>query len=170
MERSLNAQSQWYRKLLQFLKQYKIAGVFLLLGIGLMVLPGLQKEKVPKLPEETVTYDLQLQMEELLEHVDGAGLVKVLLSYETGPVSTYQENITVFSNEEETERKTQTVLISSGGTETAIPLKTIYPTYKGAVVIAEGADRPAVKLNLIQAVSSLTGLRMDQITVIKMRG
>ena len=41
---------------------------------------------------------------------------------------------------------------------------------KGAVVIAEGADRPAVKLNLIQAVSSLTGLGMDQITVIKMRG
>ena len=166
----MNTQTVWYEKLLQFLKQYKLAGVFLLLGVCLMVLSGMRKEPLQETPQETLVYDLQLQMEQLLEHVDGAGSVKVLLSYETGPVNTYQENVTVFSNEDETERKTQTVLVSSGGAEMAIPLKTIYPTYKGAVVIAEGADRPAVKLNLIQAVSSLTGLGMDQITVIKMRG
>ena len=79
----MNTQTVWYEKLLQFLKQYKLAGVFLLLGVCLMVLPGMRKEPLQETPQETLVYDLQLQMEQLLEHVDGAGSVKVLLSWKT---------------------------------------------------------------------------------------
>ena len=48
-------------------------------------------------------------------------------------------------------------------------MKTKYPVYKGAVVVCEGADHASVKLNIVQAVSSLTGLGSDKITVLKMK-
>lgn len=43
------------------------------------------------------------------------------------------------------------------------------PTYQGAIVVCQGADDPGVKLALVQAVASVTGLGTDQITVVKMR-
>lgn len=156
-------------KIVNVLKTYKYACLILAVGIVLMVLPEMeqQSKSEPLVQEDVQT--LEARMEQLLQHVNGAGKVKVLLSEKTGPVSTYQENVSVFSREEESERKTETVLISTSDGETAIPLQTIYPTYQGAVVLAEGADRPSVKLNLVRAVSSLTGLGSDQITVIKMK-
>jgi len=39
----------------------------------------------------------------------------------------------------------------------------------GVVVVAEGADRASVRLDLVSAVTSLTGLKADKITVIKMK-
>lgn len=159
----------WVNRILEIGKQYKYACLILLLGIGLVVVPGIKSMETPQLTVETEELPLETRMEQLLQHVAGAGKVKVLLSRETGPVSTYQEDVSVFAANEETERKTETVLITANGSQTPIPVQTIYPTYKGAVVLAEGADRPSVKLNLIQAVSSLTGLRTDQITVIKMK-
>ena len=41
--------------------------------------------------------------------------------------------------------------------------------FSRAVIAAEGADDAAVKLDLVSAVSSLTGLGADDITVIKMK-
>ena len=147
------------------MKTYKYACLILAVGIVLMVLPEMEQQSKSELLVQEDVQTLEARMEQLLQHVNGAGKVKVLLSEKTGPVSTYQENVSVFSREEESERKTETVLISTSDGETAIPLQTIYPTYQGAVVLAEGADRPSVKLNLVRAVSSLTGLGSDQITV-----
>ena len=42
-------------------------------------------------------------------------------------------------------------------------------TPTGAVIVAEGAGQPSVKLALTNAVMSLTGLGADKITVIKMK-
>ena len=157
-----------HKYVLETIKKYRFAYVVLLIGVVLMTLSKRQiNEQETKVIQED-QWTLEAEMEQLLQHVDGAGMVKVLLSEKTGPVCTYQENVTVFSGEKETERKTETVLLSTSSGETPIQLQTIYPTYQGAVVIAEGADRPSVKLNLIRAVSSLTGLSSDQITVIKM--
>ena len=47
--------------------------------------------------------------------------------------------------------------------------KTLYPVYQGAVVVCEGAERAAVRLAIVEAVSSLTGLGSDKISVIKMK-
>ena len=47
--------------------------------------------------------------------------------------------------------------------------KTRYPVYRGAVVVCEGAGSPSVELAIVQAVSRLTGLGSDKISVIKMK-
>ena len=41
------------------------------------------------------------------------------------------------------------------------------PTYRGALVVCQGGDRADVRLAVIEAVSVLTGLSSDRITVAK---
>ena len=43
----------------------------------------------------------------------------------------------------------------------------LYPTYRGALVVCQGGDRADVRLAVIEAVSVLTGLSSDRITVAK---
>jgi hypothetical protein len=43
-------------------------------------------------------------------------------------------------------------------------------TEHGAVIICEGAEDPQVRLSLLQAVRSYTGLTSDRITILKMAG
>ena len=43
------------------------------------------------------------------------------------------------------------------------------PVYLGAVVLAQGADNPVVKLSIVEAVSKVTGLGADKISVLKMQ-
>ena len=43
----------------------------------------------------------------------------------------------------------------------------LYPTYQGAVVVCEGAGSSTVRLAVVNAVSVLTGLSSDKISVVK---
>ena len=94
----------------------------------------------------------------------------MLLTIDTGSTITYQEDLQQFEEGDRKEQEVKTVLVSENGDDVPIVVKTKYPTYKGAVVVCEGADHPSVKLNIVQAVSSLTGLGSDKITVVKMKG
>ena len=162
---------QWFQSIIGKLKKYKYTALLLLVGIGLMLLP-IEHSEEPEADDPVMYVEeaLQEQMEEVLSQVDGVGKVRVLLTLESGAVTSYQEDVEITSNAEETQRQTQTVLISTDNGEAPVTTKTVYPTYKGAVIVCEGADRASVKLNLVQAVSSLTGLSTDHITVIKMKG
>ena len=41
--------------------------------------------------------------------------------------------------------------------------------YLGVIVVCEGADSPAVRLAIVEAVSDVTGLGADRISVLKMK-
>ena len=41
------------------------------------------------------------------------------------------------------------------------------PTYRGALVVCQGGDRAEVKLAVTEAVTALTGLTADRVTVAK---
>ena len=43
------------------------------------------------------------------------------------------------------------------------------PTYLGAVIVCQGADSASVRLAIVSAVCSVTGLSTDKITVLKMK-
>ena len=100
--------------------------------------------------------------------------MEVILRYSAGPRTVYQTDSTQeVSNDAESKTSTvtvDTVLAASGGSsETPLTVQTMSPSFEGAVVAAEGADSAAVKLNLVNAVSSLTGLGAGDITVIKLK-
>lgn len=156
----------------QKLSRYKYPILVLGIGIGIMLLPTKTKpdETVPAQQEPVQMPSMEQQLEGLLRQIEGVGEVSVLLTLQEGSSSTYQEDIRTSKAGNDTDVERKTVVISTGsGTDMPVVIKTTYPVYKGAVVVCQGADRPSVKLNIVQAVSSLTGLSSDHITVVKMK-
>ena len=148
------------RTLMAVIKKYKYTALILLLGVGLMLWP--QTGEKPQGNAACENPDLEVRLETLLSQVEGAGEVRVLLTYAKGISYEYQ-------TDQKSETETETVLVSNGGTQTPVTVTTQYPTYQGALILCQGADSAAVRLDIIEAVSDLTGLGSDKISVIKMK-
>jgi len=162
---------RFIEKALHQLKLYKYPVLILALGIVLMTVsfePSDEKKTDVSANYTEADTDFQNELEMILECVAGAGEVQVLLSLETGNQYTYQEDVQTKTRTDETQIQRQTVFSAGGGNQMPIEIMMNYPTYRGAVVVCQGADKPTVKLAIVQAVSSLTGLGSEDIAVIKM--
>ena len=152
------------------LKKYRWAVVILLIGLGLMAVPEPREEtiQIPSVSEEDRQGDLQQQLEQVLSQLDGAGKVRVLLSAETGEQVLYQTDEDRSESAGAGDLRRQTVIVSgSDRSETALVRRKDPPTYLGAVVLCQGADRATVRLSVVEAVSTATGLTADKISVLK---
>ena len=165
-----NVKDIW-KNVIRKIQLYRYPLLVLVAGVGLLLLPG---KKEPVKDTATLQHDpeseLEARMEALIAQIDGAGSVRVLLTLESGVEKIYLEDYEQKTREDETERRSTTVLVSENGNDVPVVIKTKQPIYKGAVVVCSGADRAAVRLNIVRAVSSLTGLGSDKITVVKMKG
>lgn len=160
------------KKLTGLLGQYK--WVLLVLAVGLLLLLWPQgstptAEAAAGTGQESVFYDpaeLENKMEKILSQIEGAGEVTVLLTVKSGTEWIYAADTEYSEGESGREERSSTVLISTGsGTEEAVVVCQIGPTFQGAVVVCDGGDDPDVRLSITQAVAALTGLRSDKITV-----
>ena len=152
-----------------YLKKYKFMILVLLAGMVLMMWPDAEETTEASVPV-TRESSLQESLEEILEKISGAGQVSVLLTQAAGEETVYQtdENTSVQESGSSTQR--QTVLISGAGREeTGLVKKVKAPTYLGAVVVCQGADNASVRLAVVEAVRSATGLSTDRISVLKMK-
>jgi len=61
------------------------------------------------------------------------------------------------------------VIISSGSGEQGLIQTVTPPVYLGAIVVCQGGADPSVRLAVTQAVSVITGIGTDRITVLKMK-
>lgn len=162
-------------KLRQFGKRYRYPILILAVGILLMLFPTGQKAQGTEAEENpakiTEEFDLELftqSAEVLLSQVSGAGQVRVLFTLESDGSRSYVHDETSRNQEGESEIETQTVLRKLGSDEEPLTVSRSYPEFRGAVVSCQGADNPQVALGIKEAISSLTGLGMDKITVLKM--
>ena len=165
----------WLQRLTRGLGKYKYALLVLLIGIALALIPTGGKKQTAAAAADTRQAELsQLDdtrqaLRALLRQVEGAGEVDVLLSYSAGAEQVYQTDRESSRSGEDTQTNTAAVLQQNGSERTPVVRKTLYPVYQGAVVVCEGADRAAVRLAIVEAVASLTGLGSDKISVIKMK-
>lgn len=154
------------------IKKYKYAVVILVVGLLLMVFPSGKSSQQPqaqKIPEESVT-SFDENLSSLLSHVSGAGEVKVLLTTEAGAETVYQTNVDESTGGDSNNSRTDTVTITdSERNQKGLIRRVSAPIYRGAVVVCQGADSADVRLSIIDAVSKATGLRTDQISVLKMK-
>ena len=161
------------RTVLDFLKKYRLAIIVLLAGILLLVFPNGEKQEEKSMPvstEESLQESLQDSLEEILSQISGAGKVSVLLTQAAGKETIYQidENTSAENGGSSSHR--QTVLISGTGREENGLIRQVKePTYLGAVIVCQGADNAAVRLSVVEAVRSATGLTTDRISVLKMK-
>lgn len=161
----------WLREKLRKVEAYKYPLLVLLLGAGLLLLPragGSQPTAAPETAAATAEEPaaLEAKLENLLSQMEGAGAVQVVLTLEKSASYTYQTDRETRDGEE----RRETVLVSDGaGGEAPVTQETAYPVYQGAVVACQGADSAQVRLDIVRAVASLTGLSSDRITVIKLK-
>jgi stage III sporulation protein AG len=167
-------------RLRALLANYKYVLLMAALGVGLLLFPSFSTEGGQEAAgEETATqeaYSLaqtEAQMETLLSQMDGVGQVSVMLTVSSGSTYVYQDDREVSysgaaSAPEDYRSNTETVLLSRGsGGQEALQTQEIYPAYLGAVVVCDGAGNTGTVLKVKEAVSVLTGLGTDRISVVK---
>ena len=156
-----------------WINKYKYVWVILLIGILLMLMPEKPKEESSQIKEQTeqqTEISVETKLEDILRHLKGAGEVKVMLTVSKGEQIIYQTDSTYTQGENTTDTRTQTILVTdSQRNETGLVRQKNPPIYQGAIILAEGADRPTVKLAIVEAVADVTGLGADRISVLKMK-
>lgn len=115
---------------------------------------------------------IQEEMEAILGTIDGVGQVKLMLTVDSdGERQLAQDTELAYSGStaapEDYSRRSETVLVDGASGDTAMVTRTLYPTYRGALVVCQGGDRADVRLAVTEAVAVLTGLSADRITVAK---
>ena len=156
-------------KILCAISKYKYTVVVLLIGIALLLIPQKNQSTpiVEDIPEQCVQTIETAKLAEILQSVQGAGKVKVLLSIATGEKTIYQTDNEI--NASSDSKKQETVIVTNEQRAEAGLINQVNPpTYLGAIVVCEGADSPAVRLAVTQAVAKITGLGSDSICVLKM--
>ena len=145
--------------------KYKYPILVVLVGLGLLLLPTGETE-TPPVPVEIVREaSLEQRLEELLAQIEGAGAVRVLLTEDVGRETVWQTDV---QTDADSVREDTVILEDSGRNETGLIRRTTEPSYRGAVILCQGADAPSVKLAIVEAVRCVTGLGADQISVQKM--
>ena len=114
--------------------------------------------------------ETERRLTQMLQQIAGAGQVSVMLTLETGERVEYQTDVQASSDGAQSSESRKTVILSEGSSyDKAAVAATTYPRFQGALIVCEGADSAAVRLRLLEAVSAVTGLSTDRITVVKMR-
>ena len=172
---------KWEKWKLQWTKacvtlgKYKFVLLTVVVGLVLLLWPASsEKESVPAAvtaAPQTIqeqSAELERRLEEVLSEVDGAGEVRVILTLKGGPRQVLAQDADTSAGGEEMESSLSTVIVSKGsGTEEAVVIQQLSPQYQGALVVCSGGDVPEVRLRLVEAVSALTGLGADKISVCK---
>lgn len=161
-------------RITEYIGKYKYVWIVLLVGVVLMMLPERKKDdatiQIQAASESATEFSIEDRLGEILSHVAGAGKVKVMLSVSQGERTIYQTDTTYSQTTDHTDSRTQTILIKDDDrSESGLVHQRNPPTYQGAIILAQGADDPAVKLAIVEAVSDVTGLGADRISVLKMR-
>lgn len=153
-------------------ERYKYVGLAALVGMILLALPTGEPAKEEKTETAAVSRDLEREMEEILSNIQGVGQVKVLLTMDSdGERQLAQDTEVAYSGTveapEDYSRTSSTVLLDGEAGDESLVVRTVYPTYRGALVVCSGGGEPSVKLTVTEAVAALTGLKSDCITVAK---
>lgn len=161
-------------KLISYVKKYKYVALVVLAGVVLMLLPSGKGEQQTvsdqpvNVSEAYFLAETEKRLEQLLGRIRGVGQVQVMLTLKSGSSLQLAENRSTSLRDTENRQDRDVVTLNRGsGYEDVVVTEQTYPVYQGAVVVCQGAGDSSVNLAVIQAVSVLTGLGSDKITVVQ---
>lgn len=123
------------------------------------------------------------KLEESLLYIEGAGQVKVLITLKESEQKVLAkdaaEDISEMTEADASGGSRRTMqsriekktiyTVNEQGQDVPYVIKTITPAVEGVVVIAQGADKPQVRQNIIEAIQVLFDIDMNKITIVKMK-
>ena len=154
------------------LKKYRYAALIVLAGVVLMLLPagGSKADSGGDSSETAESFSLEeteKRMAEVLGTIDGVGRVRIMLTLRSGSTLRLAEDSAISDSTGGQTKQEKQVLTVNRGRQEVVVTQQLYPTYQGAVVVCEGAGSSTVRLAVVNAVSVLTGLSSDKISVVK---
>lgn len=160
-------------KITILLKKYRYPLIVIAVGLVLMAIPELKNDEkvVPNVTSDVVNEEsMEDKLSSILSQIEGAGCVKVLLTEATGEEIYYQTNDNNNTGENTNSKNADTVIITDAQRNQSGLIRQVNPpAYQGAVVVCQGADNPTVQLAIVDAVSKVTGLGANRISVFKMK-
>jgi stage III sporulation protein AG len=152
------------------LEKYKYVCLVVVVGLVLLMLPvGRGQDAADAQAQESASgdafdlTDFEHRLEEALSKIDGAGEAKVVLTLTSGSRQILAQDLQ--RNGEQSSASTTVTVGKGSGTQEVVALQTLAPNFRGALVVCPGGDDPQVRLRLVEAVSALTGLKSDRISI-----
>lgn len=149
------------------LNRYKYVLLVMALGTVLLLIPtgdtaadsaGTQLVNVESFDLE----GFEKKLSKTLSDIQGAGDVTVVLTLKSGSRQVLAQDV----EQGEKNSSASTVTVGKGsGNQEVVALQTIAPQFRGALVVCTGGGNPKVKLDIVAAVSALTGLGASSISV-----
>lgn len=161
------------------LKSDKKAVLLVLFGAIIMlavVLVDFSPDKNDK-PICSTDSDYENELEEklcsLVSNINGAGRVKVMLTFESTGESVFacdsEENVENKGKESGNRKiKNEYIILKNNGDETGLQIKDVYPKVRGAAIVCDGAADPIIKGQIISVVSALFDINSTDISVAEM--
>lgn len=146
---------------------YKYLLLIVLAGIILLLPAGKSGQTPQKADTQTSqeTFDLpamERRLETALSKISGAGKVTVVLTLKDSGRQVYAQDVRTDQNEQ----SRTTVVVSRGsGVEQPVGVQKFSPAFQGALVVCPGGGDSKVRLQLTQAISALTGLSTEKISI-----
>lgn len=127
--------------------------------------------------------EIERKLEDILEKIDGAGDVKVMITYQDSGTQVVEKdkNISENSLEEsdstggvrstkEQQLQESTVYEEADAGNTPFVSKELLPEVEGILIVASGGDNQKVKQNISEAVLALFQVEAHRIKIVKMSG
>ena len=129
-------------------------------------------------PAETISSDTEMEdrLKRVLSKVDGVGDVDVIINYESTAerVPAFSEDRQVSKSDsqdtssETTSEKSDIATVQGNGASEALVVKENQPEVRGVIVVAQGAEDISVRMNLLNAVTTLLNVSADKVEILKM--
>lgn len=169
-------------KPLAALLRYKYVLLVAAAGVALLLWPespsaslgGSAQESAQTAGAEEALREMESAMEDILKKIQGVGQVDVMLTLQSGGELVLAEDSSLrysgsTQSPDDYDRSSQTVTVSGDSGQDVVVTQEICPQYRGALVVCEGGGSDGVRLQVVEAVSALTGLGSDRIAVVQWR-
>ncbi len=171
-----------------FLKKMNTKGlvIILIIGVSLLVLPGLfskpaQPEKTKTQQESSFNYssyesELETRLAKILSTVKGISDVSVMITLEDSGENYYAQNEKTDQKSagegtiKETSQTLEDALAlknDAGGGQSPVLLKTGTPRISGVLVTAKGVTAPAIEAEIINAIRAVFNVSLHRVQVLE---
>ena len=160
------------KKCAGFIGKYKYIILILLLGFVFMLLPDKLATEEQNTNNATSAQcskeePISEQLEQILSQIKGAGKVTVMVTVAEGEEKVYQTDDRLSGSEtSDTTDRTTVIVTDANRNQLGLIKEVKSPKYQGAIVVCDGAGDPTVRLSVVDAVSKVTGLGADRISVL----
>ena len=127
--------------------------------------------------------ELEGKLEDILEKIDGAGDVKVMITYQDSGTQVVEKDKNTSENSleesdstggvrstKEQQLQESTVYEEADAGNTPFVSKELLPKVEGILIVASGGDNQKVKQNISEAVLALFQVEAHRIKIVKMSG